>query len=192
MPDDAIHLEGEPARALAAHLTQILTGVNETMSETAASLMAAIRANTDVTASLGQAFEAFRAGVQARLDEALARVETEVAARVQAEADRDAITAAIEQARTAIEADTAQETEILNAVTANTSAQPPAPTPEPTPEPAPAEPPVDAAPVETVPVDTVPVTDPAVATDPTATPGDPTPATNGIGQTFNADGTPAT
>lgn len=196
MPSDIIHLEGEPARALAPLLLQAFEGA-QAMSETAEQLRAAYTANTEATARLAEAFEQFRTQQQTRLDEALARVETEVAARVQAEADRDAIRAVIEEARTAIEADTARENEMLAALTGSAT-QPvpetPAETPaEPTPEPTP-EPPVDTAPVETpvepAPVVDVPVTDPATATDPAATPGDATPATNGIGQTFNADGTP--
>lgn len=188
MAEDIIHLEGEPARALAPLLLQALEGA-QAMSETAEQLRAAYTANTEATARLAEAFEQFRTQQQTRLDEALARVETEVAARVQAEADRDAIRAVIEEARAAIEADTARENEMLAALTGS-AAQPVPETPaEPTPEP-----PVDTAPVETAvepaPVVDAPVTDPATATDPAATPGEPTPASNGIGQTFNADGTP--
>lgn len=167
MPDDVIHLEGEPARALASLLLQTLTQGAAAMSDARDQLMAAIRANTDVTASLRQGFETFRTQQQAKLDEALARVESEVAARVQAEGDRDAIRAAIEEARTAIEADTAQETELLSAVTANTPAAPatpaePLPTPAPTPDA-----PVDTAPVEPAPTPDTPVVDaPPVETAP--------------------------
>ena len=107
MPDDIIHLEGEPVRALTAalpalpELLQTLEGFKN-MSETAAQLMQAVTSNAEATASLRQAFDTFRTEQQTRLQEALARVETEVAARVQAEADRDAITAVIEQARAAV------------------------------------------------------------------------------------------
>lgn len=198
MADDVIHLEGEPARALAALLQQALTEGVAAMSETRDQLMAAIRANTDVTASLRQGFESFRTQQQAKLDEALARVESEVAARVQAETDRDAIRAAIEEARTAIEADTAQETELLSAVTANTPAAPQQPaleTPAEPPvavEPPPVEQPapVDVAPVVETPVETAPVTQGEPAPVVTPAPDGTTPATNGIGESFNADGTP--
>ena len=85
MPDDIIHFEGEPARALTAalpalpELLQTLEGFKN-MSETAAQLMQAVTSNAEATASLRQAFDTFRTEQQTRLQEALARVETEVAA----------------------------------------------------------------------------------------------------------------
>ena len=57
MPDDIIHLEGEPVRALTAalpalpELLQTLEGFKN-MSETAAQLMQAVTSNAEATASL--------------------------------------------------------------------------------------------------------------------------------------------
>lgn len=149
MSDDvfSLRLEGEAARTFTPVLLAAIQGV-VTMSETVTQLREAIAANTAATAAQAQAFDAFRQQQQVRLYEALARVETEVAARVQAETDRDAIRAAIEEARTAIEADTAQETELLNAMTAASTPVPTPPT-EPTPTEPVVTPPVDTAPVET-------------------------------------------
>ncbi len=197
--DFTLRLQGEAARAFSPVLTQALTGL-QAMSETAAQLREAMRANTEATASLRQAFDTFRQQQQTRLDEALTRVQTEVAARVQAETDRDAISASLAEIRSAVEADTAQETELLNAMTAGAQAAP-APAPA-TPV---AETPVAATPVPTdatvVPATDataapVTVTDPAAVpaatdpgtgapvADPAAAPADATPATNGIGASF--------
>lgn len=191
MSDDvfSLRLEGEAARTFTPALLAAIQGI-ATMSETAAQLRAAYTANAETTAALAQAFETFRTQQQTRLEEALARVETEVAARVQVEADRDAIRAVVEEARAAIEADTARETEMLTALTAGATTPP-------------VTPPVETPPTETPPVvvDTVPAVDPAtgapvVATDPATVPvavdpatgapvpAEETPPTNGIGQSF--------
>lgn len=145
-----LHLraEGDDARAL---LT-LITG-DTVMADKAADLLAAIRANRDVTASAKMAFEA----QNARLAEMRAKLAEEVSARVSVAADRDAILAVMD---TAIGEVTADSADLAAAIPDGTPAEQPVE--------APPAPPADAPAAAEAPVTDTPNAEPPVSDTPPA------------------------